>query len=205
MLLVPSPRTFSLGLEDLIFILKILSFYVYVHHPFWNNFCTWLWGLGLDFYLACACMHAQSLQLYLTLCDPLDHSLPGSSVHGILQARILEWVVMPSSRGSSWPRGWTCISCITGGFFTHLFQHCLLKRLSFLLWIIFLLCQLVNFSLLVIELFRLLASFWFSFSCVNWRNSSVFFCVQFKSVKLFCSIPMLLILLNIYLFDCAGS
>ena len=37
----------------------------------------------------------------LTLCDPMDCSLPGSSVHGILQARILEWVVMPSSRGSN--------------------------------------------------------------------------------------------------------
>ena len=37
----------------------------------------------------------------LTLCDPMDYSLPGSSVHGIFQARILEWVVMPSSRGSS--------------------------------------------------------------------------------------------------------
>ena len=37
-----------------------------------------------------------------TLCNPMDHSLPGSSVNGILQARILEWVAMPSSRGSSW-------------------------------------------------------------------------------------------------------
>ena len=41
-------------------------------------------------------VHAQSLQLCLTLCDPMD-CLPGSSVHGILQARILEWVAMPSS------------------------------------------------------------------------------------------------------------
>ena len=48
-----------------------------------------------------ACMHAQSLQLYLTLCDPMDCSSPGSSVHGILQARILDWVAVPSSRGSS--------------------------------------------------------------------------------------------------------
>ena len=40
----------------------------------------------------------------LTLCDPMDCSLPGSSVHGILQARILEWVAMPSSKGSSQPR-----------------------------------------------------------------------------------------------------
>ena len=43
-----------------------------------------------------ACMHAQLLQLCLTLCDPMDCSLPGSSVPGSLQARILEWVVVPS-------------------------------------------------------------------------------------------------------------
>ena len=44
------------------------------------------------------CVHAKLLQLRPTLCDPMDLSLPGSSVHGILQARILEWVAMPSSR-----------------------------------------------------------------------------------------------------------
>ena len=44
------------------------------------------------------------------LCDPMECSLPDSSVHGILQARVLEWVAMPSSRGSSLPRDWTCIS-----------------------------------------------------------------------------------------------
>ena len=49
----------------------------------------------------------KSLQLCLTLCDPIDCSPPGSSVHGILQARILEWVVIPSSRGSSRARDWT--------------------------------------------------------------------------------------------------
>ena len=94
-----------------------------------------------------------------TLCNPMDCSLPGSSVHGILQARILEWVAMPPhppgdlpnlgieprsptlqavlyclshqgsprilewvaypfSRGSSWPRDWTWVSCIAGRFFT---------------------------------------------------------------------------------------
>ena len=47
------------------------------------------------------CVCAKSLQLYLTLCDPMDCNTPGSFVHGILQARILEWVAMPSSRGSS--------------------------------------------------------------------------------------------------------
>ena len=52
------------------------------------------------FYPAAA---VKSLQLGLTLCVPMDCSWPGSSVHGILQARILEWVVMPSPRGSSQP------------------------------------------------------------------------------------------------------
>ena len=54
--------------------------------------------------LKSACMHAQSLQLCLTLCDPMDYSSPGSSVHGILQTRILDWVAVPSSRGSSQSR-----------------------------------------------------------------------------------------------------
>ena len=53
-----------------------------------------------------------------TLCDPIDCSLPGSSVHGFLQARILEWVAIPFSRGSTWPRDWTWVSCIAGRFFT---------------------------------------------------------------------------------------
>ena len=60
----------------------------------------------------CLLCCAKSLQSCLTLCDPMDSSLPGSSVYGILQGRILEWVAMPSSRGSSWPRNQTCVSCI---------------------------------------------------------------------------------------------
>ena len=64
------------------------------------------------------CMHAKSLQSCLTLWDHMDFRPPGSSVHGILQARILEWAAMPSSRGSSRPRGRTRVSCIAGGFFT---------------------------------------------------------------------------------------
>ena len=63
----------------------------------------------------CMCLVTQ---LCLTLCDPMDCSPPGSSVHGIFQARILEWVATHSSRGSSWPRNWTRVSCIAGGFFT---------------------------------------------------------------------------------------
>ena len=56
-------------------------------------------GRSLTLGLRCGC--AQSLQSCLTLCDPVDRSLPGSSVHGILQARILEWAAKPSCRGSS--------------------------------------------------------------------------------------------------------
>ena len=55
-------------------------------------------------------MHAQSC---LTPCHPMDWSPPGSSVHGIFQVRILEWVAMPSSRGFSWPRDQTSISCVS--------------------------------------------------------------------------------------------
>ena len=65
-----------------------------------------------------ACVCAQSLQSCLTLCNPVDCSPPGSSVYGILQARILEWVATSSSRGSSWPRDWTSSSCIADEFFT---------------------------------------------------------------------------------------
>ena len=53
-----------------------------------------------------------------TFWDPMDCSPPDSSVHGILQARILEWVVIFFSRGSSWPRDRTQVSCIAGRFFT---------------------------------------------------------------------------------------
>ena len=51
----------------------------------------------------CVCVCVKLLQSCLTLCDPMDHSPPGSSVHAILQARILEWVAMPSCRGSPDP------------------------------------------------------------------------------------------------------
>ena len=57
-------------------------------------------------------------QLCLTLCNSLDYSPTGSSVHGILQARVLEWVAMPSSRGYSQPRDQTRVSFIAGRFLT---------------------------------------------------------------------------------------
>ena len=65
------------------------------------------------------CVNSKSLQLCLTLCDPMDCGPPGSSVHGILQARILEWVAMASSRRSSQPRdGISLYLALAGRFFT---------------------------------------------------------------------------------------
>ena len=57
-------------------------------------------------------------QLCPTLCYPMDYSLPDSSVHGIFQARVLEWVAISFSRGSSWPRDRTWVSRIAGRRFT---------------------------------------------------------------------------------------
>ena len=56
------------------------------------------------------CMCAQSCS---TLLDPVDCCPPGSSVHGIFPARIMEWIAISSSRGSTWPKDWSCVSCIS--------------------------------------------------------------------------------------------
>ena len=64
----------------------------------------------------CCCLVAKSCRLFF--CNPMDCSLPGSSIHGISQAKRLEWVVISLSRGFSWPKKWTPLSCIAGGFFT---------------------------------------------------------------------------------------
>ena len=70
----------------------------------------------------CVCSIVQSSP---TLCDLMDCSLPGSSVHGIFHARTLEWVVISYSRGSYWPRDWTCVSCISfiGRWILYYWRH----------------------------------------------------------------------------------
>ena len=60
----------------------------------------------------CLSVVVKSLSCLQLFCDPMDWSPPGSSVHGNSQARILGWVAISFSRGSSRPRDWTCISCI---------------------------------------------------------------------------------------------
>ena len=61
-----------------------------------------------------------SHQVVSDSCDPISCSPPGSSVHGISQTRILEWVAISFSRGSFWPRDWTRVSWTAGGFYTDL-------------------------------------------------------------------------------------
>ena len=86
-----------------------------------NNilFSVWEWQLSL--HSACSVLlleadintiRACSVVLLVTLCDPIVCSLPGSSVYGNFQARILEWVVISYSRGSSQLRDWTCLLCL---------------------------------------------------------------------------------------------
>ena len=97
---------------------------------FGNAFCT-----NAIQVCVCACM-LSCIQIYFsryyeilwskvaqscpTLCDPMDCSLLGSSVHWIFQSRILEWVAISFSRGSSQPRDWTLVFCIAGRHFYHL-------------------------------------------------------------------------------------
>ena len=71
--------------------------------------------------LSCVCTCSVA-QLCLTPCDPVDYSLPGSSVHGILQARILKWVAISFSRGSSLPRDQSSVSYI-GGWILYRLSH----------------------------------------------------------------------------------
>ena len=90
----------------------LLCFY----HPFlWGNTSTHF-VLSFPVYMAWK-VKVLVAQLCLTIFDPMDDNLPGSSVHGILQVGILKWVTIPFSRASSQPRDRTWISCVTGKFF----------------------------------------------------------------------------------------
>ena len=69
--------------------------------------------IPVPFKIVCACMHAKLLKSCSTLCNIIDCSPLGFSGHGILQARLLEWVSVSSSRGSSLPRDRTCVSYVS--------------------------------------------------------------------------------------------
>ena len=97
----------------------------------WYNYYTSFWSLfsiNLNSSINCPrmCQQTYSTKDHCCLllshvrlfCNPMDHGLPGSSVHGISQARILEWVGISFSWASSWPKYWTQVSCLIGRFFT---------------------------------------------------------------------------------------
>ena len=100
--------------EENFHILTFSSF----HPPTWHLHpsCLCLDGPSVCV-CVCVCVCMLVTQLCLTLCNLMDSSPPGS-VHGILQARILEWVATSFSKGSCWPRDWTQPSYIAGRFFT---------------------------------------------------------------------------------------
>ena len=109
----------SLGLVEIIVVLEapgqVSKTKLACHSPYLES----IYGSSRSEYDVWVCVCVCSVaQLFLTLCNTRDYSPPGSSVCGISQARILEWVAISSSRGSSWPRDWTCLSCLAGGFFT---------------------------------------------------------------------------------------
>ena len=90
---------FSIKLSDFLFLLVLVILIL-------GYFCISCWSLNI---LAYNCMHAQSC---LTPHDPTNCSPPGSSVHGISQEIILEWVAISFSRGSSWPWNQTCVCAL---------------------------------------------------------------------------------------------
>ena len=138
LLLVSSSFTFHLC----IYIFKILAFcsymlQIYFVHFFFNCIkrcfqCTELFSGEIYWFFSTKCLYVgfpvsiSSLvkvkvlvaQSHLIICNLMDCSPSGSSVHGILQARILEWIAIPFSRASAQPRDWTWLSCIAGRFFT---------------------------------------------------------------------------------------
>ena len=86
-----------------------------------NNNSTWLYAYAFILISSWTNGMLLPLQSCPTLCDPMDCSLSGSSIHGIFQARVLEWVAISFSRGSSWPRYQTQVSWGSwpaGAFFT---------------------------------------------------------------------------------------
>ena len=87
------------------FNVELYELYIYI----WDIYPLWAIVLKVKILVT---------QLCLTFCNPMDCIPLGSSIHGIFQARVLEWVAISFSRGSSQPRDWTWVSCIAGRFFT---------------------------------------------------------------------------------------
>ena len=88
---------------------RILLYMLYIIYLLIHDINTWYWILIYHYI-----MHAKPLQSCPTLCHPMNYSLPGSFVCGISQARLLEWVTISFSKGSSWSRDQTWVFCLAG-------------------------------------------------------------------------------------------
>ena len=113
-------------------------------------------------------------QLCPTLCELMDCSLSGSSVCGIFQARILGWVIIPFSRGSSWPRDWTGVCCIAGRFLTlramrEALLKCIYQTINRIYVSRMVLCLAFTF------LFLLIASYFFYIKLIFYFKMLVYF------------------------------
>ena len=104
---------FSIAQVSISLFLFVMAFLFLLEGLYLGNECPNVLSVVCSIYLciwyikSALCVRAKSLQLCPTLCDPINYSPPGSSDHGILQTRIVKWVTMPSSRGSSRPRNQT--------------------------------------------------------------------------------------------------
>ena len=96
---------------------KHLGFYLF-HTCIVSFLCTCIIIFPGCWALLYYCFISEVAQSCLTLCDPMDCSLPGSSIHGIFQAKVLEWGAIAFSRACSWPRVRTWVSHIVGRCFT---------------------------------------------------------------------------------------
>ena len=97
-------------MQERIFVLPLFLFFNFRKRHCVSDTGRMIFSCLSDTCLFCMC--AQSAQSCPTLCDPMDCSLPGSSVYGIFQARILKWIAIVFSRGSSQPRDQTHVSCV---------------------------------------------------------------------------------------------
>ena len=86
--------------------------------PLWGQYCDRRKDLVISWLYELTESESEVAQSCPTLCNPMDCSLSGSSVHGIFQARVLEWIAISFPRGSSWPRNRTRVSHIAGRRFT---------------------------------------------------------------------------------------
>ena len=93
---------------------------IIIYWPFNKTICVYSLYMSNTFQIGNLIIKVKSevAQLCLTLCYPMHYSQPDSSIHGIFQARVLEWVAISFSRGSFWSRDWTWVSHIASRHFT---------------------------------------------------------------------------------------